>query len=254
MLSEEALAAEGDRGAEEVGQHGEAETARGCPRRWCWNDRRSGGTEGSRPCSWVEEGWLPSKRERRSRRRSPGGRSLLPSAHVWGGAGNGGLAARLPSTGGAIAVRQEAEERLGPSTKDVQYHRMAPRVRASQLVEDRAAACPEPGQDIFFFLFLSPLSRPLSLLILPVSFSLASSVLTPRYAVAALTGPPLGGGGSRAQSRGYPPACEGAMGVWDEWGRGESRGNGARPVELMMMSDTAPSHRFSSPTEELRKD
>ncbi len=40
MLSEEALAAEGDRGAEEVGQHGEAETASGCPRRWCWNDGR----------------------------------------------------------------------------------------------------------------------------------------------------------------------------------------------------------------------
>ncbi len=83
MLSEEALAAEGDRGAEEVGQHGEAETVRtasGCPRRWCWSDRRAGGAEGSLPCSWVEEGWLSSKRERRSRRRSPRGQSLLPSA------------------------------------------------------------------------------------------------------------------------------------------------------------------------------
>ncbi len=75
-----ALAAEGDRGAEEVGQQEEAGTASGCPRRWCWSDRRSGGTEGSLPCSGVKEGWLPSERERRSRRRSPGGRSLLPSA------------------------------------------------------------------------------------------------------------------------------------------------------------------------------
>ncbi len=137
MLSEEALAAEGDRGAEEVGQHGEAETARtarGCPRWWCWSHRRSGGTEGSLPCSGVKEGWLPSEREWRSRRRSP----------CWGGAGNGdsllaalkpeepslsarrrrvepstmlgrsrerGLAAGCPQTGGAIAVRQEAERR-----------------------------------------------------------------------------------------------------------------------------------------------
>ncbi len=37
--------------------------------------RRTGGTEGSLPCSWVEEEWLPSERERRSQRRS-----LLPSA------------------------------------------------------------------------------------------------------------------------------------------------------------------------------
>ncbi len=75
-----ALAAEGDRGAEEIGQQEVAETASGCPKRWCWSKRRTGGTEDSLPCSWVEEGWLPSERERRSRPRSPGGRSLLPSA------------------------------------------------------------------------------------------------------------------------------------------------------------------------------
>ncbi len=106
MLSEEALAAEGDRGAEEVGQHGEAETASGCPRRWCWNDRRSGGTEGSLPCSWVEEGWLPSKRERRSRRRSPGGRSLLPSA----------MSGEEQGTGDSL-----------PATLDRRSHRRPPR-------------------------------------------------------------------------------------------------------------------------------
>ncbi len=75
-----ALAAEGDRGAEEIGQQEEAETASGCPKRWCWSKGRTGGTEDSLPCSWVEEGWLSSERERRSRRRSPVGRSLLPSA------------------------------------------------------------------------------------------------------------------------------------------------------------------------------
>ncbi len=75
-----ALAAEGDRGAEEIGQQEETEIASGCPRWWCWSKRRTGGTEDSLPCSWVEEGWLPSERERRSRPRSPGGRSLLPSA------------------------------------------------------------------------------------------------------------------------------------------------------------------------------
>ncbi len=74
-----ALAAEGDRGAEEIGQQEETEITSGCPKRWCWSNGRTGGTEDSLPCSWVEEGWLPSERERRSRPRSPGGRSLLPS-------------------------------------------------------------------------------------------------------------------------------------------------------------------------------
>ncbi len=42
--------------------------------------------------------------------------------------------------------------------------------------------------------------------------------------------------------------------VCDEWDGTESRGNGARPVELMMMSDTCTTHRSRVPTEELRKD
>ncbi len=33
----------------------------------------------------------------------------------------------------------------------------------------------------------------------------------------------------------------------DEWGGAESRGNGARPVELMMMSDTCTTHRSRVP-------
>ncbi len=78
----EPLLLRGIAGAEEIGQQEEAEIASGCPRRWCWSNGRAGGTEGSLPCSWDEEGWLPSERERRSRRRSPVGRSLLPSARL----------------------------------------------------------------------------------------------------------------------------------------------------------------------------
>ncbi len=37
------------------------------------------------------------------------------------------------------------------------------------------------------------------------------------------------------------------MGVCDEWGGAESRGNGARPVELMIMSDTCTTHRSRVP-------
>ncbi len=171
------------------------ETASGCPRRWCWNDRRSGGTEGSLPCSGVKEGWLPSERERRSRRRSPGGRSLLPSAMLWEEQGTG-TRCRLPSNwrshrrppGGGASSRPP---------KDVQYHRMAPRVRASQLVEVRAAVCPGTGTRKIFFSSLPSLPS-----VSPhpsVSFSLASSVLTPKYATAAVIGSPppprVGGGG-----------------------------------------------------------
>ncbi len=40
------------------------------------------------------------------------------------------------------------------------------------------------------------------------------------------------------------------VGKCDDWGGAESRGSGARLVELMIMSDTCATHRFSSPTEE----
>ncbi len=104
-----ALAAEGDRGAEEIGQQEVAETASGCPKRWCWSKRRTGGTEDSLPCSWVEEGWLSSERERRSRPHSPGGQACCHPPCL-GRSRERGTRCRLPSTGGATAVRQEAEE------------------------------------------------------------------------------------------------------------------------------------------------
>ncbi len=204
-----ALAAEWDRGAEEIGQQEVAETASGCPKRWCWSKRRTGGTEDSLPCSWDEEGWLPSERERRSRRRSPVGRSLLPSARLVEEQGTGdSLPAALdrrshrrPPGGGGASGRPPKR------SSTIAWHREW----AAQLVEDRAAVCPGTGPRFFFFL------SPLSLLCHSSSFrllSLASSVLTPRYAAAALTGSPRerGEGGSRAQSREYPPACEGRWG------------------------------------------
>jgi len=80
---------EGDRSAEEVMQRRRVETASGCPRRWCWSDKRTGGMESSLPCSWVEVG---------------GGVAAVQGACCrppwWGGAGNGG----------AIAGHQGAEK------------------------------------------------------------------------------------------------------------------------------------------------
>ncbi len=74
--------------------------------------------------------------------------------HVWGGAGNGGLAAGCPRLEEpSPSARRRRSVR--PSTKDVQYHRMAPRVRSSQLVEDQAAVCPGTGP--IFILFFSSL-------------------------------------------------------------------------------------------------
>ncbi len=119
---------------------------------------------------------------------------------------------------------------------------MAPRVRASQLVEDRAAACPGTGLRIFLF-FFSSLPSLVSVSPHPsVSFSLASSVLTPRYATAAVIGSPPREGG-----RGGVERSLGSMGVCDELGGAESRGNGARPVELMILIDTCATHRSRVP-------
>ncbi len=165
MLSEEALAAEGIAVL-----------------------RRSGSTEKRRPPVAARgggAGTIEDQVGRKARCRAPGSRrggcrprgsggvgAVRPEPaairHVWGGAGNGGLAAGYPRPEEpSLSARRRRSVR--PSTKDVQYHRMAPRVRASQLVEDRAAACPGTGSRFFFSFPLSPLSS-LSLLILPSPF------------------------------------------------------------------------------------
>ncbi len=223
-----ALAAEGDRGAEEIGQQEEAETASGCPKRWCWSNGRTGGTEDSLPCSWDEEGWLPSERERRSR---PVRLEAEACCHppCLGRSRERGTRCRLPSTGGATAVRQEAEGSGRPPkmSSTIAWHREG----TAQLVEDRAAVCPGTGPRFFFF--LSPLSR----LCHSSSFRLLFSRLVcpyPQVRRGRPDGLPPGeggGGGSRAQSRGYPPACEGRWGYVASGAGAESRGNGARPVE-----------------------
>ncbi len=209
---ERALAAEWDRGAEKIGQQEVAETASGCPKRWCWSKRRTGGTEDSLPCSWDEEGWLPSERERRSRRRSPVGRSLLPSARLVEEQGTGdSLPAALdwrshrrPPGGG---------RGIGPSTKEVQYHRMAPRVSRS-VGWGPSGSVSGNRTEIYLFFPLSPLSS-LSLLILPSPFSCLVCPY-PQVRRGRPDGLPPeeegGGWGSRAQSREYPPACEGRWG------------------------------------------
>ncbi len=204
-----ALAAEWDRGAEKIGQQEVAETASGCPKRWCWSKRRTGGTEDSLPCSWVEEGWLPSERERRSR---PVRLEAEACCHppCLGRSRERGTRCRLPSTGGATAVRQEADEHRAVHQRGpVPSHGTASEPLSWLRTERQCVR--EPDRDFFF----SSLPSLVSVTPHPsVSFSLASSVLTPRYAAAALTGSPRerGEGGSRAQSREYPPACEGRWG------------------------------------------
>ncbi len=79
-------------------------------------------------------------------------------SQVGGGAGNGGLAAGYPRLDEpSLSARRRRS--IGPSTKEVQYHRMAPQIRATQLVEDRAAVCPGTGPRCFFFFFLSLLGH-----------------------------------------------------------------------------------------------
>ncbi len=162
-----ALAAEWDRGAEKIGQQEVAETASGCPKRWCWSKRRTGGTEDSLPCSWVEEGWLPSERERRSR---PVRLEAEACCHppCLGRSRERGTRCRLPSTGGATAVRQEADEHRAVHQRGpVPSHGTASEPLSWLRTERQCVR--EPDRDFFFFP-LSPLSS-LSLLILPSPFS-----------------------------------------------------------------------------------
>ncbi len=114
--------------------------------------RRSGSRKKRRPPVAARSGGAGAMEEqvgRKARCRAPGtrrggchprGSGGVGAVRQWAGAcchppgwwrsRERGTRFRLPSTGGAIAVRQEAEEHR-PSTKEVQYHRMAPRVSRS---------------------------------------------------------------------------------------------------------------------------
>ncbi len=112
---------------------------------------------------------------------------------------------------------------------------MTPRVRASQLVEDKTA------------IFL--LSRLYS------SFRLLFSCLIYPYPQVRHSRrdrrPPEEG--EESAVLGLPPGLRVAMGVCDEWGGAESHGNGARPVELMMMNDSCTTHRSRVPRRSSRR-
>ncbi len=244
-----ALAAEGDRGAEEIGQQEVAETASGCPKRWCWSKRRTGGTEDSLPCSWVEEGWLPSERERRSRPRSPGGRSLLPSAMFGEEQGTGDS---LPAALDRRSHRRPpggrgASGRPPKMSSTIAWHREW----AAQLVEDRAAVCPGTGPRFFFS--LSPLSS-LSLLILLSPFLSPRLSLPPGTPRPPWRAPPGRGGrgGVERSLVGTPRPARGDGGMWRV-------GRGRKPWERSEAGGVIGNDRHlhhspvSSPTEELRK-
>ncbi len=71
--------------------------------------------------------------------------------HVWGGAGNEALAAGCPRPEEPSPFARRWKS-VGPSIKDVQYHRMAPRVRAFQLDEDQVVVYPGTGLIYLFIL------------------------------------------------------------------------------------------------------
>ncbi len=120
-----------------------------------------------------------------------------------------GTRCRLPSTGGATAVRQEAEEHRAVHQRcPVPSHGTASEPLSWLRTERQCVR--EPDRDFYFF-FLSPLSR----LCHSSSFRLLFSRLVcpyPQVRRGRPNGLPPGEGGSRAQSREYPPACEGRWG------------------------------------------
>ncbi len=137
---------------------------------------------------------------------------------------------------------------VGPSTKYVQYHRMAPRVRASHLVEDQAAVCSNFVFCIFF-------SLPSLVSVSPSSFRLLCSRLVcpyPQVRHGCRIWLPLEerGGGSRAQFRWYPRPARGDGGMW-------LVGQGREPWERSLASGVNDNEwhlhhsPVSSPTEEL---
>ncbi len=123
-----------------------------------------------------------------------------------------GTCGRLPSTGGATAVCQEAEEHRAVHQRcPVPSHGTASEPLSWLSTERQCVR--EPDRDFIFFL------SPLSLLCHSSSFCLLFSRLVCPYPqerrgrpYGLPPGEGGGGGGSRAQSRGYPPACEGRWG------------------------------------------
>ncbi len=160
-----------------------------------------------------------------------------------------GTRCRLPSTGGATAVRQKAEEHRAIHQRcPVPSHGTASEPLSWLRTERQCVR--EPDRD---FLFFSSLPSLVSVTPHPsVSFSLASSVLTPRYAAAALTGSPRERGGVERSLVGTPRPARGDGGMWRV-------GRGREPWERSEAGGVIGNERHlhhspvSSPTEELRK-
>ncbi len=150
-----ALAAEGDRGAEEIGQQEVAETASGCPKRWCWAKEEQ---VGRKTCCRA-----PGSRRGGCRPRGSGGVAPVrleaeACCHppCLGRSRERGTRCRLPSTGGATAVRQEAQEHRAVHRRcPVPSHGTASEPLSWLRTERQCVR--EPDRDYFFF--LSPLSR-----------------------------------------------------------------------------------------------
>ncbi len=210
--------------------------------------RRSGSRKKRRPPVAARSGGAGAKEEqvgRKTRCRAPGtrrggchprgsgGRSLLPSAMFGEEQGTGdSLPAALdrrshrhPPGGGWASGRPPKR------SSTIAWHREW----AAQLVEDRAAVCPGTGPRYLFIFFILFFSLPSLVSVTPhpsVSFSLASSVLTPRYAAAALTGSPRerGEGGVERSLGSTPRPARGDGGMWrvgrgrEPWERSEAGG------------------------------
>ncbi len=128
----------------------------------------------------------------------------------WGRSRERGLAAGCPQTGGAIAIHQEAERRAVHQrmSSTIAWHR---EWEPLSWLRTKRQCVQEPDWDCFLFIFYFPLSS-LSLLILPSPFLSPRLSLPPGTPRPPWSAPPREGGGSRAQSREYPPACEGRWG------------------------------------------
>ncbi len=244
------------------------------PRCWggsrCWGDRAAG-SSGDR--QWLPEAVvLEQKKNRWDGRlaavllgrggvavvregaeespRSPGGRSLLPSAMFGEEQGTGDS---LPAALDRRSHRRPpgggwASGRPPKMSSTIAWHREW----AAQLVEDRAAVCPGTGPRFFFFP-LSPLSS-LSLLILPSPFLSPRLSLPPGTPRPPWRAPPGRGGrgGVERSLVGTPRPARGDGGMWrvgrgrEPWERSEAGG---------VIGNERHLHRspVSSPTEELRK-
>ncbi len=254
---------------------GRRDTLSESPRCWggsrCWGDRAAG-SSGDR--QWLPEAVVLEQKKNRWDGRlaavllGRGGVAAVregaeesppfawrpkPAAirHVWGGAGNGGLAAGCPRPEEPPPSARRRRS-IGPSTKEVQYHCMAPWV-------NRSAGWGPSGSvsgnrtEIFFFFSLSPLSS-LSLLILPSPFLSPRLSLPPGTPRLPWRAPPgRGGRGGVERSLGSTPRpARGDGGMWRV-------GRGREPWERSEAGGVIGNERHlhhspvSSPTEELRK-